>query len=362
MTEQPSDTSRAWVEIDLGALRRNGAAFARHAGVPLLPMVTADAYGLGAVAAERALEPLSPFGYGVATTHVGRVLRQSGVDRLLLVFTPILPAEFPAARAARLTPVLGDPAAIGAWIESGGGDWHLGIDTGMSRAGIRWDRVGELEPLLRALPPGGACTHFQNGADVESVAVQRERFEIAVAMLPHRPALLHAENGPAVEHMVDASSMAFVRPGIFLYGVSSGHRSMLTPEPVVSLRARVVEVRTVPDGAGVSYEETWRARGSRRIATLSIGYADGYRRALSSRGVVLVNGVRAVVAGLVTMDMTMVDVTAASCAPGDVATLIGAAGPDRLTVADVAATAELSPYELLTGLGPRMPRIYKEAA
>ncbi|HET9003243.1 MAG TPA: alanine racemase C-terminal domain-containing protein, partial [Gemmatimonadaceae bacterium] len=151
-------------------------------------------------------------------------------------------------------------------------------------------------------------------------------------------------------------------PGIFLYGVSSGRHPRLTPDPVVSLRARVVEVRTVPDGAGVSYEETWHARGPRRIATLSIGYADGYRRALSSRGIVLVNGVRAVVAGLVTMDMTMVDVTAAACEPGDVATLIGAAGPDRLTVAEVAATAELSPYELLTGLGARVPRIYEDAA
>jgi alanine racemase len=362
MTEQPSDTSRAWVEIDLGALRRNGAAIARHAGVPLLPMVKADAYGLGAVAAVRALEPLSPWGYGVATTREGHTIREAGVDRPVLIFTPILPADFPAARAARLTPVLGDARAIGAWIESGGGEWHLGIDTGMSRAGIRWDRVGELDALVRALPPAGACTHFQNGADAASVKAQRERFDIAVAMLPARPALLHAENGPAIEHSASASSMAFVRPGIFLYGVSSGHHPRLAPEPVVSLRARVVEVRTVPDGAGVSYEETWHARGPRRIATLSIGYADGYRRALSSRGIVLVNGVRAIVAGLVTMDMTMVDVTAAACEPGDVATLIGSAGPDRLTVADVAATAELSPYELLTGLGARVPRIYQEAA
>jgi alanine racemase len=362
MTEQPNDTSRAWVEIDLGALRRNGAAIARHAGVPLLPMVKADAYGLGAVAAVRALEPLSPWGYGVATTHEGRTLRGAGVERPVLIFTPILAADFPAARAARLTPVLGDARAIGAWIESGGGDWHLGIDTGMSRAGIRWDRVSELDTLVRALPPAGACTHFQNGADAASVKTQRERFDIAVAMLPRRPALLHIENGPAVEHSTSASEMAFVRPGIFLYGVSSGHHPRLAPEPVVSLRARVVEVRTVPDGAGVSYEETWHARGPRRIATLSIGYADGYRRALSSRGIVLVNGVRAVVAGLVTMDMTMVDVTAAACEPGDVATLIGSAGPDRLTVADVAATAELSPYELLTGLGARVPRIYENAA
>jgi alanine racemase len=362
MTEQPSDTSRAWVEIDLGALRRNGGAIARHAGVPILPMVKANAYGLGAVAVVRALEPLDPWGFGVATPGEGRALRDAGVDRPILIFSPILPEDFPATRTARLTPVLGDASTIAAWIASGGGDWHLDIDTGMARAGAQWDRVGELAELVSAAPPEGACTHFQNGADSESVKVQRERFDIAVAMLPHRPRVLHAENGPAIEHLGAVSTLDVVRPGIFLYGVSSGYSPRIQPEPVVSLRARVVEVRTVPDGAGVSYEGTWRARGPRRIATLSVGYADGYRRALSSRGIVLVNGVRAVVAGLVTMDMTMVDVTAAACALGDVATLIGDAAPDRLTVADVAATAELSPYELLTGLAPRLPRIYSDAA
>ena len=362
MTEQPSNTSRAWVEIDLGALRRNGAAIARHAGVPLLPMVKADAYGLGAVAAVRALEPLSPWGYGVATTHEGGVLREAGVSRPIVVFTPLLPGDFPAARDARLTPVLGDTGAIAEWIESGGGSWHLGIDTGMARAGVRWDRIPDVLALVSALAPDGACTHFQDGADRASVDAQRQRFDQAIAMLPRRPAVLHAENGPAVEHLDGKSSLTLVRPGIFLYGVSSGRGARITPEPVVNLRARVVEVRTVPDGAGVSYEATWRARGPRRIATLSIGYADGYRRALSSRGIVLVNGVRATVAGLVTMDMTMVDVTAAACAPGDIATLVGSSAPDCLTVADVAATADISPYELLTGLGARVPRIYREAA
>jgi len=362
MTEQPSDKSRAWVEIDLGALRRNGAAIARHAGVPLLPMVKADAYGLGAVAAVRALEPLSPWGYGIATAAEGRALRDAGVQRPMLVFSPLLPADFRQARGDCLTPVLGDVRAIAAWIESGGGDWHLGIDTGMARAGLRWDAVADVATLVDALPPAGACTHFQNGADADSVNVQRTRFEQALAMLPRRPAILHAENGPAIEHLAAPSSMTFVRPGIFLYGVSSGHGARLDPEPVVSVRARVVEVRTVPDGAGVSYEATWRARGPRRIATLAIGYADGYRRALSSRGVVLIGGARATVAGLVTMDMTMIDVTAVPCAPGDVATLIGTAGRDCLTVADVAAAGELSPYELLTGLGVRLARVNEAAA
>ncbi|NUQ19335.1 MAG: alanine racemase [Gemmatimonadaceae bacterium] len=361
MTEQPSDTSRAWVEIDLGALRRNGAAIARHAGAPLLPMVKADAYGLGAVAAVRALEPHEPWGYGVATVDEGRALRDAGSTRPILVFTPLLPADFRAAHAARLTPVLGDPTAIARWSETGA-PWHLGIDTGMARAGVRWDRVGDVASLLAALPPEGACTHFHSATDAASVRQQRERFATAVAALPIRPRILHAENGAAVEHLEERSALDLVRPGIFLYGVSSGHGARIAPEPVVNVHARVVEVRGIAAGDIVSYDATWRAEGPRRIATLAIGYADGYRRALSNRGVVLLNGVRARVAGLVTMDMTMVDATETDCAPGDVATLVGNAGDDTLTVADVAERAQLSPYELLTGLRARLRRVYREAA
>ncbi|HEX8848601.1 MAG TPA: alanine racemase [Gemmatimonadaceae bacterium] len=361
MTEQPSDTSRAWVEIDLGALRRNGAAIARHAGVPLLPMVKADAYGLGALPVVRALEQLDPWGYGVATVDEGAALRAAGVERPLLVFTPLLPADFPAARAARLTPVLGDATAIARWTESGA-SWHLGIDTGMARSGIRWDRVGEIAHLLSRVPPEGACTHFHTATDAPSVRQQRDRFAVAVAALPARPRMLHVENGAAVEHLDARSTMDVVRPGIFLYGVGSGHGARIAPEPVVNLHARVVEVREIEAGEIVSYDATWRAGSRGRIATLAIGYADGYRRALSNRGVVLLNGARARVAGLVTMDMTMVDARETACAPGDVATLIGNAGGDELTVAEVAASAELSPYEMLTGLRSRLRRVYREAA
>jgi alanine racemase len=361
MPEQPSDTSRAWVEIDLGALRRNGAAIARHAGVPLLPMVKADAYGLGAVAVARALESLDPWGFGVATVDEGVALREAGITRPLLVFTPLLPADFPAVRAARLTPVLGDANAIARWTESGDG-WHLDIDTGMARAGVRWDRMGDITHLLSRVPPEGACTHFHTATDPVSVAQQRERFASALASLPSRPRMLHAENGPTIEHLDAKSTMDVVRPGIFLYGVSSGHGARIAPAPVVNLHARVVEVREIEDGDVVSYDATWRAEGRRRIATLAIGYADGYRRALSNRGEVLLNGARARVAGLVTMDMTMIDATGTRCEPGDVATLIGAAGSDSLSVAEVAERAQLSPYEMLTGLRARLRRVYREAA
>ena len=361
MTEQPSDTSRAWVEIDLGALMRNGAAIARHAGVPLLPMVKADAYGIGVAGAVRALEPLEPWGYGVATVGEGAELRQLGITRSILVFTPLLPPDFAAARAARLTPVLGDPHAIARWTETPAA-WHLGIDTGMGRAGARWDRLAEILPLVAASPPEGACTHFHSAHDSASVRVQRARFQAAVAALPSRPTVLHVENGPAAERLSAPSEMDVIRPGIFLYGVSSGQGARIEPEPVVHVRARVVEVREIDAGEAVSYEATWRAPSARRVATLGIGYADGYRRALSNRGDVLIGGKRARVVGLVTMDMTMVDVTDIACEPGDVATMIGSSTNDCLTVAEVATTADLSPYELLTGLRGRMPRMWKEAA
>jgi alanine racemase len=152
------------------------------------------------------------------------------------------------------------------------------------------------------------------------------------------------------------------RPGIFLYGVDTSADAPLRAEPVVALRARIVELRELADGETVSYDATFRARGRRRIATAALGYADGYRRALSNRGTAVIGGREAPVAGLVTMDMTMLDVTGIPCEPGAVATFIGADGGTLLEVARVARTADVSPYELLVGLGLRAARRYTAAA
>lgn len=360
MTGQSRDAlERAWVEIDLGALCRNGAALARRAGVPIVPMIKADAYGTGAVAVARALESLEPWGYGLATVAEAEELRAAGIARRLLVCTPLLPDEMPRAQAARLTPALGTPEAIAAWLAAGGGAWHLAIDTGMSRAGIPHDQVGRVLDLVRQAPPEGAFTHFHSAErGDESITVQEARFREAVAALPARPALLHTENSGALQRR-DGSAWDLVRPGVALYGVSCGEHVRWAPEPVVSVRARIAELRTVPDGGTVSYGATYRAVGERRIATLPMGYADGYRRALSNRGSALVHGREVPVAGIVTMDMTMLDVTAVDCAVGDVATLLGRDGDACLTIDRVAWDAEMmSPYELLTGLRARLPRRY----
>ena len=363
MTTQSTatETTRAWVEVDLGALVRNGASLQRHAGVPLVPMVKADAYGLGAVACARALERLDPHGFGVATVREVEELRAAGITRPIYVFSPLLPADFAAAREARAVATLGDPMAIAEWTRSGGGAWHLAIETGMHRAGLRWDQIGEIADLVRAHPPEGAFTHFHSAERNDgSWERQEERFREALAALPVRPGLLHAQNSAGIVRR-GASPWSFVRPGVFLYGVGSGDGARLFPEPVVSVRARVLETHALQDGDTVSYGATWRSVGTRRVATLGIGYADGYRRSLGNKGPALLNGRRTCVAGVVTMDMTMIDVSEIPCRPGDIASLIGRDADALITVEQVAEFADfMSPYEVLTGLRQRLPRRYLE--
>jgi alanine racemase len=379
-----SETLRAWIDIDLGALVRNGAAMAARAGVPILPMVKADGYGLGAVAIARALERLSPWGYGVATVEEGVKLRAAGIDRPTLVFTPLLEGEIAGARDARLTPVLGSAAMISAWVAAtGNSDWHLGIDTGMGRSGVRWNEVGALRDVLRTAPPAGACTHFHSAdRDDHTEAQQLRRFATALDALPARPAVLHAENSAAIERLERPSAWTFVRPGVFLYGVASRpapagggrhHRAPLVSEPVVSLHARIAEMRTIGAGETVSYGGTYTAREPARIATIPVGYGDGYRRAFGNAGAALLRGHRVPVVGMVTMDMTLLDVTGIACETGDVVTLLGRAAatepvmasPEARPVVDLVVAARdagLSPYEVLTGLRLRLPRVYADDA
>ncbi|MEO8561972.1 MAG: alanine racemase [bacterium] len=349
--------TRAWVEIDLAALCRNGAAVAARSGAPLMPMVKADGYGTGALRAALALEELEPWGFGVATYEEGEELRRGGITRPILVFTPIMRTEIDALRRADLTPALGDPAVIESWTRTGR-DWHLQIDTGMSRAGLRWDAVAAQRELLERSRPSGVFTHFHSAdLDDPSRDQQQTRFAAALDAMPERPPLVHVENGPAVEARAP-SPWTLCRPGVFLYGVAT-RDGPLVPEPVVTLRARIVEMRSLRDGDTVSYGGTWRAEGERRIATVAVGYADGYRRAFSNRGVALLGGRRIPVAGRVTMDMTMFDVTDTDAALGDVVTLLGRDGDDVVTIAELAALGDLSPYELLTGLRTRLPRVYR---
>jgi alanine racemase len=230
----------------------------------------------------------------------------------------------------------------------------------MSRAGVRWDAVRGLRDAVAAHPPEGAYTHFHSADESdESRREQERRFDGALTALPQRPRIVHAENSPAMLRRAP-SPWSLARPGIALYGVSVPGAEAL--EPVAHVRARIVDLRVVRDGETVSYGATWRADGDRIVATVPCGYADGYRRDLGNRGVALLHGTRVPVAGRVTMDMTMLDVTNVPCAIGDVVTLLGRVGDWVLTADDVARAGDLSPYELLAGLRLRLPHLHVRAA
>jgi len=350
--------ARAWLDVDLGALISNARALRARAGVPLIPMVKADAYGVGAAAVVSALEPLHPWGYGVATVAEGAQLRALGVDRPVIVFTPLLPDDFAAVRDARLTPTLGSVGAITAW-GAAGAPYHLAIDTGMARAGVDWREAGTLRDVVTRFPPAGAFTHFHSAERNDgSAAEQLARFDAALRAIGTPVPFRHAANSAGIVrgHVGDCQA---VRPGVFLYGVGSGAGASEQPEPVIHLRGRIVETRWLEAGDTVSYGAAYTATGRERIATVAAGYGDGYPRGGDGPRECLVNGRRASVRGAVTMDMTMVDISAIPCEAGDVVTLIGRNGDDLITVEQVAAAAAMSPYELLTGLAARAPREYR---
>ena len=210
-------------------------------------------------------------------------------------------------------------------------------------------------------PPQGAFTHFHSPAlNDGSMDIQEERFRSAIATLPVRPHILHTDSSAAICRR-GASQWDAIRPGIFMYGVGSGELAGIEPDPVVHVRARIAEIRAVESGDTVSYDATWTADGRRHIATIPLGYADGYPRALSNIGRGIVRNRFVPIAGRVTMDMIMLDVTDTGAEVGDIVTMIGSVQefPERLDVGIVAGEARMSPYELLTGLRGRLRRIYR---
>ncbi len=344
---------RAWAEVDLTAVVSNARTVSRIAGARLLPMVKANAYGLGAVAIARALEPLDPWGFGVATPEEGAELRRAGITRPILVFTPLSPATVAPCLQDDLRPVVGDLDALAAWRAEGPGPFHLEVDTGMSRAGFRWQDAPDWRGAVVAA--GAACegvfTHFHSADEApETVEIQWRRFTDVLASLPSRPALVHAANSAAALQGT-AYAGDLVRPGIFLYGGRAGGHS---PAAVVRLEARVVGLRTVGAGETVSYGATWTAPAPTRVATLGIGYADGVHRALGNRGSVELAGQRQPILGRVTMDCVMVAADS-STRLGDVATVYGG----LVTVDQQAERAGTIAYELFTALGHRLPRRYR---
>jgi alanine racemase len=349
---------RAWMDVDLGALVRNARAVEQRAGVPIIPMVKADAYGLGAVPVAQALEKLQPYAFGIATIDEGEELRDAGIDAPIIVFTPLLRDEYRDARLLGLTPSLGTESEIEEWTRDGSA-YHLSIDTGMSRAGVQWREVSSLRKVVAERVPEGAFTHFHSPElNNGSMDEQEQRFRDAIAELPVRPKTLHTDASAAIV-IHGKSEWDAIRPGVFLYGVGSSAAPELDPEPVVHIHSRIVDTRRIERGDSVSYDATWHAPSRRRIATIPMGYADGYPRALSNRGFAIAKDGRVPIAGLVTMDMIMLDVTESRCDVGDVVTMMGRGeNGDFIGAAELAALAEMSYYELLTGLRGRLERYY----
>jgi alanine racemase len=359
MTFSP-DTMRAWVDVDLAALAANARKVIAVSGSRLLPMVKANGYGLGAVAVARALESVDPWGFGVASIDEGEALRSAGITRPVVVFTPLLPDWIPRYLKLDLRPSVGDPEALAAWTSQTDEPFHIEIDSGMSRAGVRWDDAAALEHLRTVLERAsgweGIFTHFLDAeADPHTTERQWGRFQQTLASLPRRPALVHAANSAAaLQGRGYAADL--VRPGIYLYGGSAGPSN---PEPVAALRARVVAVRRIAEGDTVGYGAAWRASASTVIATLAIGYADGFPRSaanLPAQRVVELGGRLAPLAGRVTMDLSMVVVNE-PVAIGDVATVYGG----LVTLDQQAEIAGSISYELLTRIGPRVTRRYGRA-
>jgi alanine racemase len=364
--------ARAWVEIDLHALQHNYGAVRAAVGprVAIIPMVKADAYGLGLERVVRALDPLDPWGYGIATADEGAALRQLGVRRPILVFSPLSPQAVATAVTADLTPTLSDLPSLARWVAAGGGAFHVEIDTGMGRAGFDWRETSRWAPAVvertgERARWTGVMTHFHgaDAADATASSVQWERFQDALAQLPVRrdSVMVHAANSAAALRWPSYAADA-VRPGIFLYGgdPAPGAGGIGAPRPVVAVRARLVLVREVPPGSTVGYGATHSSRGWERWGTVAIGYGDGLPRRLGNRGAALVRGRRVPFVGRTSMDMTVVDITGVPEAEvGDVVTLIGRDGDVEITIDDVAVQAETISYEILTGLRPRLPRVEK---
>jgi len=357
-TTYSPETTRAWVDVDLTALVANARKVAEVSGSRLLPMIKANGYGLGAVEVARALDSVEPWGYGVASIEEGESLRAAGVSRPILVATPLLPQWIPRYLELDLRPAIGDPTALDAWTARSELPFHLEIDSGMSRAGVRWnDRAGLQhirDRLTRAPGWEGVFTHFLDAeSDPQTTELQWRRFQETLETLPRRPALVHAANSAAA---LQGSRYAgdLVRPGIFLYGGATGSA---TPRPVAALRGRVVAIRSLEAGDTVGYGGSWRTNRPCVIATLAVGYADGFPR--SARGAepggreVELNGRVVPLVARVTMDMCMVLVDA-SVSIGDIGTIYGG----LVSIGRQAESAGTIPYELLTRIGARVPRRY----
>ena len=362
------------IVVDLDALSHNLQAIRAHVGVPVMGIVKANAYGHGLVRVARHLEAQGVDQLGVAFVEEGVALRKAGIQLPILVLGGIFgpqvaqflrhDLEITVSSLDKLRQVEATAEALGRKAVV-----HLKIDTGMERIGVHSYSCG---PFIEAAVASKWCvikgvhSHLACGDDPASpmTALQLERFLDACTQFERIGApmpLRHLANSGGVLHFPE-TWLDLVRPGIVLYGVLPypASRRSLDVRPALSLVSQVVYFKVVRAGATVSYGATWAACTDTRIVTIPIGYGDGWPRALSSKGEVLVRGARRPIVGRICMDQFMVDLGPDGSAWNeDEVVLIGAQGGEGIDAESVARAAGTIPYEILTGLNERIPRVYR---
>lgn len=383
MSAYPQDRW-AWIEIDLSAVRHNVKAFKAqlNRGVKMMCVVKADAYGHGAAQCAKAMQSVGADQFAVATVDEAVELRCSGIDSPILVLSepPVTSIPdlvrfdiMPSVYTVDFALAYGEASAAANKV----GRYHLAIDTGMTRIGVRREDLLEVRGSIdfhRGLECAGTFTHFATADVLDNwdFDLQVNRFIEAVTALKnagYELGLVHADNTPGTILHKDIQ-FDMVRVGIGLYGL---HPSKLTIpridlQPVMSVRGRVTRVVYPAVGDGVGYGMTWRVpRNNIQVATVPIGYADGLARSLSNRMDVLTRGDRVRQVGNICMDQFMIAVDTAGTHAnkpaheicyGDVVTLIGKDGDQEITVDEMADLRETINYEVVCNFGARLDKVY----
>ena len=358
------DYFRTYTEIDLGALRRNAEAIKAYTGKPLIAVVKADAYGHGVVPVTEALHSVADI-FAVATIEEGVALRQAGIREPILVLFSSLPEQAVQVVAHELTPTIGD------WefadrlndVASETINVHVNINTGMNRSGVCWTEAEQFLNRLKTLPRldvDGFFTHLSTADETDKhfVFLQLDRFSSVLKEISDGSALIHAANSAAAL-AIPAAYFDAVRPGLSLYGVYPASEKPIKLEPALTWKTRIGWIGSISEGEGVSYGLTYKAPRETRVAMVQVGYGDGYPRALSGVGEVLIGGARRPIIGRVCMDVSVVRLEPTdNVSVGDEVVLIGKQGDSEIAVDELAHRAGTISYEILTQIGTRVKRIF----
>ena len=362
-----------WVEVDLSRLESNFLALRKLLSVKIMAVIKADAYGHGAVPVALRLQQLGVDALAVAILEEALVLRKAGVSCPLLLLNGFWPGQEGDTIHHALTPVIFRPDMLESLEKAAARaeravTYHLEVNTGISRLGVEWEEAAALMATHAHSTwthCEGVLTHFSVAENIQDGSTERQlerfaRFLVAASEGGWRPPWRHAANSAGILNFRQ-SWMDGVRPGLVVYGVNPlpVPQSLLELAPVLSFKTQVMQVRTVQRGCSVGYGNSFTASRDSRIATLSVGYADGLMRALSNSAYVLIRGQRLPIVGKISMDLTLVDATeATNVEVGDETVLIGKQGDQEIRVEELAGLAETIPYEILTRIGARVPRLY----